>query len=75
MAPRAAPFLARGAVIGVVVPPTPESGPAPATILLVQDNPADVYSTGRILADAYDPPPSIISVPTVDAASIHLRDH
>jgi diguanylate cyclase (GGDEF)-like protein len=57
------------------VPPTPESGPAPATILLVQDNPADVYSTGRILADAYDPPPAIVSVPTVDAASLHLRDH
>jgi two-component system, cell cycle response regulator len=53
----------------------PDAGSAPATILLVQDNPADVYSTGRILAEAFDRPPSIVSLPTVDAACAHLRDH
>jgi len=57
------------------VPPTPETGSAPATILLVQDNPADVYCTGRILADAFDPPPSIASLASVDAACAHLRCH
>jgi len=56
------------------VPPIPEAGSAPATILLVQDNPADVYSTGRILADAFDPPPAIVSLPTVNAACSYLRD-
>jgi diguanylate cyclase (GGDEF)-like protein len=53
----------------------PETGSAPATILLVQDNPADVYCTGRILADAFDPPPSIASLASVDAACAHLRCH
>lgn len=57
------------------MPPTPETGSAPATILLVQDNPADVYCTGRILADAFDPPPSIASLASVDAACAHLRCH
>jgi diguanylate cyclase (GGDEF)-like protein len=53
----------------------PDAGSVPATVLLVQDNPADVYSTGRILANAFDPPPSIVSLATVDAACAHLRDH
>ena len=56
------------------MPPIPEAGSAPATILLVQDNPADVYSTGRILADAFDPPPAIVSLPTINAACSYLRD-
>lgn len=36
--------------------------PAPGSVLLVQDNPADVYSTTRILADAFE------SCPPIDVA-------
>ena len=46
----------------------------PRTVLLVEDNPADVFSTSRILGDAFEPRPSIVSVATVADACARLRE-
>jgi diguanylate cyclase (GGDEF)-like protein len=54
--------------------PDDHSVTAPRSVLLVQDNPADVFATGRILGDAFEPRPSIVSVATVAEACARLRE-
>jgi len=75
IAPREVPPGLHASSVGVFLAFESDAGSALVTVLLVQDNPADVYATGRILADAFQPAPSLVSLATVDAACAYLRDH
>ena len=55
--------------------PNLDAGTSPATVLLIQDNPADVFSTGRILASAFDPAPTVVAIPSLAVACARLREH
>jgi len=66
-----APPRARPRSLGATLATSP-SAPAPGPILLVQHNPADAFSTRRILTDAFTPAPDVEHVTTFAAALARL---